>query len=80
MKQGGKTRILTKLLQISAISFISFDVNNLRKNPDAILLGLGCNEDKNTSKQKNKNLFLADNIFSILNEIPIFFDAGNSLS
>lgn len=35
--------ILTKLLQISAISFISFDVNNRRKKPDAILFGLCCN-------------------------------------
>lgn len=41
MKYSSKIgSILTKLLQISAISFISFDVNNRRKKPDAILFGL----------------------------------------
>lgn len=42
-KYGSKTgRILTKFLQISAISFTSFDVNNRRKKPDAILFGVCC--------------------------------------
>lgn len=62
MKYGSKTRsILTKLVQISAISFISFDVNNRRKKLDAILFGLCCKEIK--------ILFLANNIFSILTEM-----------
>lgn len=44
MKYHSKTgSILTKLLQISAMSFISFDVNNRKKKPDAILFGLCCN-------------------------------------
>lgn len=44
MKYDSETEsILTKLLQISAISFTSFDVNNRRKKPDAILFGVCCN-------------------------------------
>ena len=44
MKYDSKTgSILTKLLQISVMSFISFDVNNRKKKPDAILFGLCCN-------------------------------------
>lgn len=53
MKYGSKTRnILTKLLQISAISFISFDVNNRRKKLDAILFGLCCNEVEQENQAK----------------------------
>lgn len=59
MKYGSKTKsILTKLLQISAISFSSFDVNNRRKNLDAILFGLCCNEHKPKKKQANKQIII----------------------
>lgn len=61
MKYGSKTRsILTKLLQISAISFISFDVNNRRKKLDAILFGLCCNEveQENQANKEIKTIIL----------------------
>lgn len=52
MKFISKKRfILTKLSQISAMSFTSFEVNNRRKKPDTILCGLRCNLNKDPSNK-----------------------------